>query len=148
MSRTVGPTSARAKSAQGVNRSEPFPKGNQNFPSGNRISPVAQKLRSLLPASKAAFELADLTDQPLSICQKLLSGHRRENIGMLRALLRHGDRDFAAEILRAFIGDDAPLSGDVAALRDLRRADEEARQAEIDAEVKRTRAQQLKARLT
>ncbi|MFA7308337.1 MAG: hypothetical protein WC026_16890 [Hyphomicrobium sp.] len=66
---------------------------------------------------------------------------------MLRALLRHEDRGFAAEILRSFIGDDAPLAEDVVTLQDLRRADEEARQAEIEAEAKKARAQQLKARL-
>jgi len=130
-----------------VNRSERFPKGNQNFLSGNRISPVAQKLRALLPPNKAAYKLQSLTEQPLSICQKLLSGHRTENIEMLRALLRHEDRGFAAEILRSFIGDDAPLAEDVVTLQDLRRADEEARQAEIEAEAKKARAQQLKARL-
>jgi hypothetical protein len=47
-----------------------------------------QKVKGLLTGPKPARQLQDLTDQPLSICQKLLSGHRVENREMLTALLR------------------------------------------------------------
>jgi hypothetical protein len=45
-----------------------------------------QNVRGSLGTVKAAQELEFLTEQPLSICQKLLSGHRVENRDMLVAL--------------------------------------------------------------
>jgi hypothetical protein len=81
MSSTVTPARRSAKSAR-------FPKGKQNFPNGNRISPVMQKLRDTLQAVKAAEELQFQTGQPLSICQKLLSGHRAPNGRMYEALFQ------------------------------------------------------------
>lgn len=63
-----------------------FPAGNRNFPQGNPISPVMQKVKSSLGVVKAAQELSFLTGQPLSICQKLQSGHRVENREMIVAL--------------------------------------------------------------
>nr|WP_157872577.1 hypothetical protein [Bradyrhizobium sp. ORS 278] len=71
--------SAKAKSGR-------FPDGNRNCPKGNPISPVMQNVRGSLGAVKAAQELQFLTGEPLSICQKLLSGHRVENRDMLVAL--------------------------------------------------------------
>lgn len=81
MSRTVTTAARAAKRAH-------FPEGNQNFPRGNQISPVMQKVRGLLPPQKTAWHLHCLTGQPLSTCQKALSGARDENREMLVALLR------------------------------------------------------------
>jgi hypothetical protein len=69
-------------------KSNRFPTGNPNFPEGNRISPVMQKVKGSLASVKAAEELHFLTGQPLSICQKLLSGHRVENRDMIIALFQ------------------------------------------------------------
>lgn len=70
-------------------KSRRFPKGNPNVPEGNPISPVMQKVKaSLRHQKKPARALSDLTDQPLSICQKLLSGHRTENAAMQTALFQ------------------------------------------------------------
>ncbi|MBR0855638.1 hypothetical protein [Bradyrhizobium liaoningense] len=79
MSRSMRKAAKCSKSAR-------FPKGNQNFPEGKQISPVMQKVRSSLEGAKAAQQLQFLTEQPLSICQKTLSGHRDENRDMLYAL--------------------------------------------------------------
>ena len=63
-----------------------FPSGNQDCPNGNPISPVMQKVKGSLGERKPARALALLTGEPLSICQKLLSGHRVENREMIVAL--------------------------------------------------------------
>jgi hypothetical protein len=65
-----------------------FPKGNPNFPARKQISPVMQKVRGSLSEVKSAEELHFLTSQPLSICQKLLSGHREPNAAMYEALFQ------------------------------------------------------------
>jgi hypothetical protein len=65
-----------------------FPQGNQSIPQGNPISVVMQKVRGSLGDSKPAQTLRFLTDQPLSICQKTLSGHRAPNAAMYEALFR------------------------------------------------------------
>lgn len=59
-----------------------------NFRNRNQISPVMQKVKSLLPTKKAAQHLAILIDEPLGNCQKLLSGDRVENSKQLVKLLR------------------------------------------------------------
>jgi hypothetical protein len=79
MNRTVAKRGAIAKSKR-------FPIRNQNCPDGNPISPVMQNVRGSLVGVKAARELEDLTGQPLSNCQKMLSGHRDENREMIIAL--------------------------------------------------------------
>lgn len=61
--------------------------GNPNSRIRNRISPVMQKVKSLLPPSKAAQTLSYLTETPLSTCQKLLCGERAESAEMLVRLL-------------------------------------------------------------
>jgi hypothetical protein len=45
-----------------------------------------QNVRGSLVGTKAAQELEILTGQPLSNCQKMLSGHRDENREMIVAL--------------------------------------------------------------
>jgi hypothetical protein len=45
-----------------------------------------QNVRGSLTGTKPAFQLADLTDQPLSNCQKMLAGVRSENPEMIYAL--------------------------------------------------------------
>lgn len=77
---------ARVKPARAAAKSRRFPKGNRNFPEGNPISPVMQKVKVSLRTKKPARELHFLTDQPLSICQKLMSGHRAPNAAMYEAL--------------------------------------------------------------
>lgn len=74
--------------SRGTAKSRRFPERNQNFPGGNRISLVMQKVKASLPKPNSAEHLAVFTNQPLSICQKLLSGHRVENRTMMGALLR------------------------------------------------------------
>lgn len=96
-----GNVSARAKSAKsGHSRIR-----NQNPQIRNQISPVMQKVRSLLPARKSAQHLAILTDWPLSTCQKLLCGERRENSEQLADLLRS---DFGREVLFVVMGEASP----------------------------------------
>src|SRR4051812_36995490 len=98
MSRTVSSNREAAKSAR-------FRIGNQIPQIGNRISPVMQKVRDLLPASKAAQHLAILLDEPLGNCQKLLCGARTENAAQLAKLLRS---DLGREVLFAVMGEDRP----------------------------------------
>lgn len=64
-----------------------------------------QKVRGLLPSAKSAHHLAILTDQSLSICQKVLCGQRPENLEMVTALLRS---DMGREVLFALMGDAQP----------------------------------------
>ncbi|MCF2522343.1 hypothetical protein [Bradyrhizobium sp. G127] len=78
---------------------------NQNTQIRNQISPVMQKVRGLLPQQKAAQHLALLTDWPLSTCQKLLCGERRENAEQLTVLLRS---DFGRDILFVLMGEARP----------------------------------------
>jgi hypothetical protein len=47
-----------------------------------------QNVQASLGKTNAAKKLAFFTDQPLSICQKLLSGHRLPNQEMLTALCK------------------------------------------------------------
>lgn len=47
-----------------------------------------QKVKISLGAAKPAATLAFLTGEPLSICQKLLSGHRAPNAAMYEALFK------------------------------------------------------------
>lgn len=114
--------------ARGAAKSRRFPEGNHFFPEGKQISPVMQKMRDLLPRHKAAWQLHCMTGQPLSICQKVLSGHRQPNVEMMQALLAADDVSIAGEALVAFIGKDAPLAQWIADKQDLRRL-----QAELDA---------------
>ncbi|ETR75897.1 hypothetical protein X566_19995 [Afipia sp. P52-10] len=81
-----------------------------------------QKVRAMLPPGSQPHRLHVLTGEPLSNCQKMLAGVRPENLDMLRVLLSATDIDFAAEILRAFIGDEAPLAQAISLQQDLRRA--------------------------
>jgi hypothetical protein len=79
--------------------------GNQIPQKGNQISPVMQKVRSLLPAHKAAWHLAILIDEPLGQCQKLLCGERHENGAILSKLLRS---EFGRDVLLVVMGDASP----------------------------------------
>jgi hypothetical protein len=80
--------SSKVAVARKSSKSSGFPKGKQNVPQGNRISPVMQKVRGSLAVGKAAEELVFQTGQPLSICQKTLSGHRAPNAAMYEALFQ------------------------------------------------------------
>ncbi len=71
----------------------------------NQISPVMQKVKSLLPQQKAAMHLNILTDWPLSNCQKLLCGERHENAEQLATLLRS---KFGKEVLFVVMGPAKP----------------------------------------
>jgi hypothetical protein len=64
-----------------------------------------QKVRDLLPATKAAQHLAILIDEPLGNCQKLLCGERSENPKQLTKLLQS---DFGREVLFVLMGDAQP----------------------------------------
>lgn len=88
MTRRNGISAGTVKPARTLAKSRRFPEGNPNFPKGNPISPVMQKVKGSLSSKKPARELHYLTDQPLSICQKLLSGHRAPNAAMYEALFR------------------------------------------------------------
>jgi len=78
---------------------------NQNCRIRNQISPVMQKVRELLPPHKSAYHLEILSDQPLSNCQKMLTGERAENLEMVTALLRS---EMGREVLFALMGDAKP----------------------------------------
>jgi hypothetical protein len=79
MSRTVRSKAENAKSGRCLIR-------NQNCRTGNQITPVMQNVRGSLAGLKAAQESEILTGQPLSSCQKMLSGQRDENREMIIAL--------------------------------------------------------------
>ncbi len=72
---------------------------------GNQISPVMQKVKSLLPGHKAAQHLEILIDEKLQHCQKLLCGERWENAEILGKLLRSW---MGREILFVVMGDERP----------------------------------------
>jgi hypothetical protein len=81
MAKKVARTGVTAKSGRFLTR-------NQNCLTRNQISPVMQKVRDSLTAPNRAEHLSFLTKQPLSTCQKLLSGHLTENPVMTAALFR------------------------------------------------------------
>jgi hypothetical protein len=81
MTKHVARPRALAKSAQ-------TPKGNPIPQKGNQISPVMQKVKSLLPAHKPSMHLSILIDEKDQHCRKLLSGERHENEEVLSKLLR------------------------------------------------------------
>jgi hypothetical protein len=87
--------------AKGKNRA--IPNGKPNFPEGNRISPVMQKVKGSLCRVKSAQELQFFTGQALSICQKLLSGHRVENREMIVALAQ---THLVADLVLGLIAED------------------------------------------
>jgi hypothetical protein len=95
MSRKVKPARRSAKSGHFRNRK-------RNCTSGKSISSLVQVVKNILPAKKAAWELHILTGMGLSSCEKMLSGHRAENLELVLALLRsrHG-----MELLRAIMVD-------------------------------------------
>jgi hypothetical protein len=98
MTRKLSPDRDTAKSGH-------CPKRNQNAETRNPISPVMARVKALLPDVKAAQHLAILIDEPLSNCQKLLCGVRRENDEQLKKLLRS---DLGREVLFALMGDARP----------------------------------------
>lgn len=98
MTKQVARPRAVAKSADSLS-------GNQIPQKGNQISPVMQKVRSLLPAHKAAWHLAILIDEPLGQCQKLLCGERAENASIQAKLLRSW---MGKDVLFVLMGDERP----------------------------------------
>ena len=90
----------RAAAKSGV-----VPIGNRSVRKGNPISPVMQKVKSLLPAHKPSLHLEILIDQKEQHCRKLLSGHRTENAEILTRLLQS---DMGREVLFALMGDARP----------------------------------------
>lgn len=101
MSGKLSKSRAAAKTAHFRNR-------NQFSRTRNRISPVMQRVKELLPKQKAAHYLHILTDVPLSTCQKMLSGDRPENLEMLTALLRS---DLGSAVLDVLHGEHPPAWG-------------------------------------
>jgi hypothetical protein len=69
-------------------KSRRCPEGNRNSQNGGLSSPIMRRLRASLGDKKAAPKLHFLTDQPLSICQKLLAGNRLPNAAMYEALFQ------------------------------------------------------------
>ncbi|QDW39024.1 hypothetical protein FFI89_018845 [Bradyrhizobium sp. KBS0727] len=61
-----------------------------------------QTIKDLLPAQKAAWALHILTQAGLSTCQKMLSGHRPENLDLVLALLRS---EHGLAVLRAIMAE-------------------------------------------
>lgn len=98
MTKQVARSRASAKSGDSL-------AGNQIPQKGNQISAVMQKVRSLLPAHKAAWHLAILIDEPLGQCQKLLCGERVENASIQAKLLRSW---MGREVLFVLMGDENP----------------------------------------
>lgn len=98
MGRNVATPTRKAKSGHSRIR-------NQKPQIRNQISPVMQKVKSLLPQQKAAIHLNILTDWPLSTCQKLLSGERHENGDHITDLLRS---KFGKEVLFVVMGQAKP----------------------------------------
>jgi hypothetical protein len=79
---------AKARPKQLICKIEPFPEWESEFPRrGSHFASYAE-VKGSLASVKAADELHFLTGQPLSICQKLLSGHRVENRDMIIALFQ------------------------------------------------------------
>lgn len=93
-----GNVSARAKNAKkpSTPKRVPIP------PKRGEISPVMQKVKSLLPERKAAQHLALLLDWDVKRCEKLLGGERRENQDEQADLL-HSDK-FGREVLFVIMG--------------------------------------------
>lgn len=77
----------------------------QNSRNRQQLSPVMQKVRSLLPAVKPAQHLEILINEPLGNCQKLLCGQRRENSAQLTKLLRSW---MGREVLVVLMGEAGP----------------------------------------
>jgi hypothetical protein len=85
----------KVAAARGSTKSSRFRNRKPNCTTGNPISPVVAVVKAILSAAndkKPAWELHILTGAGLSTCQKVLSGHRAENLEMFLALLRspHG----------------------------------------------------------
>jgi hypothetical protein len=74
----------------------------RNCTTGKSISHLVQVVKNILPAKKAAWELHILTGMGLSTCEKMLSGHRAENLDLVLALLRS---DHGLKLLRAIMAD-------------------------------------------
>jgi hypothetical protein len=66
---------------------------------GQNISPVMQKVKSLLEATSAAKTLAFLLDEKIPHCEKLLCGQRRENAKVLAKLLCIEEHNIGQEVL-------------------------------------------------
>lgn len=98
MGRNVATPTRKAKSGHSRIR-------NQKPQIRNQISPVMQKVKSLLPQQKAAVQLHLLTDWPLGNCQKLLCGERHENAEQLATLLRS---KFGKDVLFVVMGQAKP----------------------------------------
>lgn len=80
------------------------PEGQQKADPAANFSPVMQRVRASLGDHKSSAKLHYLTGQPLSICEKTLSGNRLPNAAMIEALFT--DELIIAAIL-GLIPDDA-----------------------------------------
>lgn len=80
------------------------PGGNPKPSARGSISPVMARVKKSLGDRKPARTLALLTDQPLSICQKLLAGNRLPNAAMYEALFQD---ELIIDAILGLIPDDA-----------------------------------------
>lgn len=78
--------SAKPAKPRAAVKSARCPAGQQIAPQSVNISPVMQRVRAALGERKSAARLHYLTDQPISICEKTLSGNRLPNAAMIEAL--------------------------------------------------------------
>jgi hypothetical protein len=97
--------SAKLRAAAARGKKRRVPNRTQVAPIGTHISPVMQKVQSLMPPVKAGEYLAYLTDQNVQQCRKVLRGERPENLELITALLRS---DHGREVLFALMGDANP----------------------------------------
>lgn len=111
--------SAKVASRRGATKLSDCRKRQSNCRNRQPISPVMQKMKDLL-GSSAAPKLHLIIHQPVSTCEKMLCGARPLNPRALRELLR--SKEYAAEVLVAFVGEDAPIAKDALLQRDVRAA--------------------------
>lgn len=134
---------ARARHGSGAGtKSGRFRKRNPNCTDGNQISALMTAIKGLLPLHKSAWELHILTGAGLSTCQKMLSGHRAENLDVVLALLRsaHG-----LDLLKAIMMEtDQPWFDELLDLADIARCKRD--QLRVQRDLERREKRLLEAR--
>jgi hypothetical protein len=122
MSKTVAKSRSKSESGHCQIR-------NQKVLTDRQLAAVMQRVQTSLPERKAVQELVFLTGQPLSTCQKLLSGNRLPNPESLVALCQ--SRLVIETVLGLTEGSDDPVVQDVH--KAVRRLELERELAQIDA---------------